>query len=244
MTSYSPTSSPSGQSWILSIEASGRAGAIALVPAPQETAAPEPVQRDHSTLVDHPAAKTLLPAIETLLRNSGIDRGDLAGLAVTAGPGSFTGSRIGVTAAKTIAYALDIAAIGVNTQDAIAEALPSLTARRLWIAIDAQRGDLFVAEYQLPWKLSHDWADPTRLVSKSLWLPQLTPGDVVIGPATLEQDLPVDIPFVDVPAPEKVAEGAGRLAWKLLEWGQISSPFELVPRYYRESAAEEKRRLA
>ncbi len=149
-----------------------------------------------------------------------------------------------MTAAKAIAYGLGIVAVGVNTLDAMAEARPQITGRRLWIALDAQRGDLFVALYQLPWELGPEHVDPTHLVTKPVWLSQLVPGDVVIGAPELERELPAEVDFVDFPTPERVAEGVGRLAWKSLAWGRGSSPFELVPRYYRESAAEEKRRLA
>lgn len=62
----------------------------------------------------------LLPAIETLLRDCGVTPKDLDLIAVTKGPGSFTGLRIGVVTAKTMAYALHIPLVGVNTLDAIA----------------------------------------------------------------------------------------------------------------------------
>ncbi len=62
----------------------------------------------------------LLPAIETLLQECGVTPKDLDLIAVTKGPGSFTGLRIGVVTAKTMAYALHIPLVGVNTLDAIA----------------------------------------------------------------------------------------------------------------------------
>lgn len=62
----------------------------------------------------------LLPAIETLLAECGVTPKDLDLIAVTKGPGSFTGLRIGVVTAKTMAYALHIPLVGVNTLDAIA----------------------------------------------------------------------------------------------------------------------------
>ncbi|MBR5280529.1 MAG: tRNA (adenosine(37)-N6)-threonylcarbamoyltransferase complex dimerization subunit type 1 TsaB [Clostridia bacterium] len=62
----------------------------------------------------------LLPAIETLLAECGVAPKNLDLIAVTKGPGSFTGLRIGVVTAKTMAYALHIPLVGVNTLDAIA----------------------------------------------------------------------------------------------------------------------------
>lgn len=217
-------------------------GAIAVVPP--STVSADEAARARSARLETPAARDLLPSIDKLLKAGLIDRSHIAAVAVTVGPGSFTGSRIGVTAAKTIAYALGIPVVGVNTQDAMADAGPRDGASRLWIALDAQRGDLFVAEYRLPWEHSPEHSDPTRLQSKSTWLGQLAQDDLVMGAAALQQELPSGIRFAELPPSENVAEATGRLGWHFLEWGQTTSPFDLVPRYYRESAAEEKRRLA
>ena len=198
------------------------------------------------------AARTLIPTIDQLLDEGGTTRQELAAIAVTTGPGSFTGVRIGVTTAKTVAYALGLPAVGINTLDAIARATNSGASegaaggtggKRLWVAMDAQRGDLFVAEYPLPWLHHQQWEDPTSLLSRSSWLAGLQPGDVVTGPAELKAELSPEVEWLELPSPQEVAAGVGRLAWKFLEWGRGISPLELVPHYYRASAAEEKRRL-
>ena len=62
----------------------------------------------------------LMPAIELLFKNVGLSVADLDAVAVVNGPGSYTGLRIGVSAAKAIAYSADVPVIGVNTLDYLA----------------------------------------------------------------------------------------------------------------------------
>ena len=63
---------------------------------------------------------TLLPMAENLLASTGTDRRELDAVAVSRGPGSFTGIRIGVAAAKGLCWALEKPAVGVSTLEAMA----------------------------------------------------------------------------------------------------------------------------
>ncbi len=65
-------------------------------------------------------SQTLMPMIESTVRQSGIDLSEIDLLAVTAGPGSFTGVRIGVSTIKGIAFTRNIKCVGVSTLEAIA----------------------------------------------------------------------------------------------------------------------------
>lgn len=65
-------------------------------------------------------SRTLMPIVEGLLSNSGVKAADLDAIAVSAGPGSFTGIRIGVSAAKGLAFALEKPAAAVSTLAALA----------------------------------------------------------------------------------------------------------------------------
>jgi len=69
-------------------------------------------------------AQTLLEDIDALLRQGGAHPTDLGALAVGIGPGSFTGVRIGLAAARGLAVALDIPGAGVSTLDALAAGAP------------------------------------------------------------------------------------------------------------------------
>ncbi len=67
----------------------------------------------------------LVPCIKSLMEHSGYAMGDLDAIAVAEGPGSYTGLRIGVSTAKGLAYAHDLALIGVNSLDALARQVMS-----------------------------------------------------------------------------------------------------------------------
>jgi tRNA threonylcarbamoyladenosine biosynthesis protein TsaB len=68
-------------------------------------------------LADRQLAKDLLRVIRDELKKASISWDDLAGIVVFKGPGSFTGLRIGITVANTLAYSLDIPVVGTNGDD-------------------------------------------------------------------------------------------------------------------------------
>lgn len=94
-------------------------------------------------------AEALMPMIEDVMRAAGIAYPDLGAVAVTRGPGAFTGLRIGLAAARGLALAAGIPAIGISAFDAIAEAVPVAVRqeRTLAIAIDTKRGDVYLRRY-------------------------------------------------------------------------------------------------
>ena len=83
-------------------------------------------------------AQTLLEDIDALLRQGGAHPTDLGALAVGIGPGSFTGVRIGLAAARGLAVALDIPGAGVSTLDALAAGAPGAVP-----VVDARRREIF-----------------------------------------------------------------------------------------------------
>jgi len=86
----------------------------------------------------------LPPMAEAVLTEAGIDAPRLDAVAVTVGPGSFTGLRAACALAQGLALAAGCAVVGVTIGEAMAEGFPGTGARALWVAIDSRRGRVFV----------------------------------------------------------------------------------------------------
>lgn len=119
-------------------------------------------------------AERLMATIAEALAAAGADYSDLGRLAVSTGPGSFTGVRVGVSAVRGLALALKVPATGVTTLDALAvEAAITFPSRPVMVAIEAGRGDLYVALYDDAGKMSYDacvltFADALALATKAV----------------------------------------------------------------------------
>ena len=94
-------------------------------------------------------AERLMGIIGDVLAEAGLRYGDLSRLAVTVGPGSFTGLRVGVSAVRGLALALGIPAVGVSTLEAMAEPFVHDLgeADAVLAVLDAKRGELYAALY-------------------------------------------------------------------------------------------------
>ncbi len=93
---------------------------------------------------DNNLSEKLLPSIKTILDNNCIDKKDLDNIYVSIGPGSFTGIRIGVTVAKTIAWALKIKIIPISSLEVMASTSES---DYICPIIDARRGFVYSGLY-------------------------------------------------------------------------------------------------
>lgn len=225
---------------VLALETSGRVGSIALIDAADGTAN---VVDERPLPPSERTARSLLPAVDQMCREHALRPSGLQLIATTAGPGSFTGLRIGVVAAKTLAYATGAALVGVHTLAAIAENVAPRD-RRLWTVLDAQRQELFAASFEPGTPIVDQATPPTEILPIDAWLARLTAGDVVAGPplAKLRDRLPSNVETVDAALWAPTAGATGRLAAPLFERGMTTPALELVPNYYRQSAAEEKKR--
>lgn len=235
---------------ILALETSGVAADVALLQAGDDgrkVLARRQLPRQPRT------AQTLAPAINELLREASWQPTDVNLVAVTGGPGSFTGLRLGVTTAKVFAYATGAAVRGVNTLEVIAfnmqqsslAGLPNVSAVK--VILDAQRNQVFAADVLLTFPADSARSEPsfeTRTIDDEAWLATLQPGDVVLGPGLgkFSESLPEGVIIAPRELWEPQAAAIGELAWRDVQGGASEDDvWSLAPRYYRQSAAEEKR---
>jgi len=223
---------------VLAIETSERVGTLATLKTSDEAGL---VVESVSLPSDQRSARSLLPSIEALLNSCGWKPSQLELICVTTGPGSFTGLRIGVTAAKTLAYATGAELVEVHTLAAIAAGVTAPSGR-LWTILDAQRQELFAATFAPNWQDQAATLPETQILPTDEWLRSLRPGDVVSGPplAKLADQLPEGVAATNAANWPPRAEIVGQLGIAAFQNGNIVDAMQLVPRYYRKSAAEEK----
>lgn len=101
----------------------------------------------HTTTIKRNHSVQLMPLIEWLLQQARLKPKDLDEIIVTEGPGSYTGLRIGVTTAKTLAYTLNIQLYGVSSLKAIAAQIQYFDAYIIPI-INARRQHVYAGVYQ------------------------------------------------------------------------------------------------
>lgn len=223
---------------ILAVETSGRHGSVATLYGDEREA------RLIGQVVlsgEQRTAQSLAPAIKELLTSAEWEPKSIGLVAVTIGPGSFTGLRIGVTTAKTIAYAVNAEVLGVNTLDVLAAQAPP-SAAPLWTILDAQRQELFAARFAIGEGGNLIITVNSTIISQPAWLSALRSGDRVIGPALtrLVDQLPNGVVALPQENWQPMAATIGRVAWQQFQAGRRDDLWKLTPQYYRPSAAEEK----
>jgi len=187
------------------------------------------------------SAQSLAPGMQLLLGQVGWRPEEVDLVAVTSGPGSFTGLRVGVTTAKVFAYAVGAAVLGVDTLETIAARAPG-EVRALSAAVDAHRGEVVTQAFQ---RDAEGWLRPSgdaELLKVDAWLGGLAAGAVVTGPVLhkLADRVPAHLTLLDPQYWSPTAAAVARLAARLHAAGRRDDFWSLVPRYFRRSAAEEK----
>jgi tRNA threonylcarbamoyladenosine biosynthesis protein TsaB len=219
---------------ILALETSGRDATLAVIEGEANGAVR--VVAEAAVVGPERSAQFLAPRTKELLAQVGWEPAAIALVAVTIGPGSFTGLRIGVTTAKTLAYAVGAEVMGVNTLAVIAEQAGD-GGSPVWAVMDAQRQELFAAK-SVGGRIIGD----VEVLTSSKWFHELSAGDRVSGPVLqrLASSLPKGIDVADESRWQPMAATVGAIAWREYQQGRRDDLWKLQPKYYRQSAAEEK----
>ncbi len=220
---------------VLGINTSSAQGAVGLLLGEQvlgEVALPE----------DRTSSETLLPAIDQLLRLSGVSLRKLGLLSVIRGPGSFTGLRIGLATAKGLAYTEGIPVMGVVSLEALAWEAGSAD-EAVTVILPARPGWVYTGTYR---RTGAQLAclRPPGLESLDQWICSVEPTAFVIGEgamrhrAMLKEILPQlriePDPGRHAPKAETVARLGRRRFWE--SGGQTAA--SLTPLYLQPSLAE------
>ena len=225
---------------LLSFETSAKAASVALM---EETRLLG--ESYQNTGLTH--SQTLMVMAEDLLKQCSRAAADVTHVAVAAGPGSFTGVRIGVAAAKGFAWGKELPCYGVSTLEAMALQL-GVYEGIVCCVMDARRAQvynaLFRAEGGKLTRLTEDRAialADLALELKNAELPVFLVGD---GSNLCYNTLVKDVPSLVLPPEHRVhqrAVGVAILAQRMADAGIAPSGGELNPNYLRLSQAEREK---
>ncbi len=219
----------------LLIETSGTVGRVGLAQGPALLA-------QRSLDVNHRHNRDLVPSIAAIMQDAGWKPGQVEGVIVSLGPGSYTGLRVGLMSAKALAYATGCPLIAVETLACVARQAPAEIGL-LDVIADAQRGNLYVQTFvrDMPSQKLRPASNLT-VESISSFLARRQPSSRTSGPALaaipkLQQDVGSLAP------PESWVPGLEALLQEGLETEKRFSSAEamrLEPLYLRPSSAEQK----
>jgi len=161
----------------------------------------------------------LLPAIDWLLTESGIDRRDLKVIAVTRGPGSFTGVRVALATVQGLAFALNVPTVGMSTHEAAAE---DWAGDSVVLHSDAGRGEFYVSAF----RDDEQVLEPVLMTAAAL--------------AELKSQFPNAVDLGSLSEKNNIALLAAKRASRLVTMNVAAKYADLTPIYVRLAEADVK----
>lgn len=192
-------------------------------------------------------SRTVMQMAQDLLKNCDLSAKDVDAVACAAGPGSFTGVRIGLAAAKGFAWGREIPLVGVSTLEAMARTV-AVADGVYCAAMDARRNQVYTALFQVENGVFRRLMDDSAISLEELGEklsriagPKYLVGD---GAALCCRSLSEQVPQLYL-LPEHLrmqrASGTALVAWKKLQAGEVLPAGSVTPNYLRLSQAERER---
>ena len=199
-------------------------------------------------------SETLLPMLDEIIKMTGIDCSELSAIAVSGGPGSFTGLRIGAACAKGLGLALDLPLIHVPTLDAMAlniyssDAIivPIMDARRNQVYTGIYKNDcnLEIIKYSMAVAIDELFEilrdlDNKEEIKKIIFL-----GDgVPVFREYIDKNLEIAHDFASANLNRQRASNIAMLGLKMFKEGKSLLSDDMRPEYLRKSQAERERNV-
>lgn len=192
-------------------------------------------------------SQRLMVDIVSILKDSHVDMKDLDAIGVSLGPGSFTGLRIGVVTAKTLAGTLGIPVVGVVSLDLLARQFDYLPGRLICPVIKVRKGEVYYAFYRshsggLERTSAYDARTIDQLMEHAR---EIEGGGIIFCGDALQANLPAlreglgdrvisAADWLNYPKASILA----RLTCERLQAGQVPDPTTVLPFYIRKSTPE------
>jgi tRNA threonylcarbamoyladenosine biosynthesis protein TsaB len=189
-------------------------------------------------------SERLMPSVEWLLNASGLSINDIDAFAVSIGPGSFTGLRIGLSTAKGLAFSTGKPLVPVKTLDAFARTLVYCS-YTICPMLDARKNEVYAGLYRWEDDLCKKIMSGTAISPEALLNEIKGNGPVLFtGDGTLkyrkviEETLKKDAVFAPSYRMSPSASSVAEIAFETLEQGDLPDPVSIIPFYIRKSEAE------
>ena len=216
--------------YVAAIETATRAASVAVCNEDKFTEITQDSKLTHS--------ETLLPQFKEVLAMANVNREMIDAIAVSIGPGSFTGLRIGLAAAKALAYAWNVKIIGVPTLHALAYHFPYSTVMPM---IDAQKNRAYVQIFQKLQPVTDiEILGIDEAINKAASFAESSQSEVIICGDVCHKikSLPESVKIASINMRMPRAVNVALCGRDLLNSGKIGNVMNIEPMYIRRSEAE------
>jgi len=220
---------------ILALDTSGKAGSLALMDKDR-------LIFESILNLDKTHSETLLPTLEFMLGTAGVEIGEIGLIALTVGPGSFTGIRLGVSTVKGLSFAHRIPVVGVSALRAMASNFP-YSPFRIKPVSDARMGEVYTSDFK--WlndgikRLSEDSALSPEAMLESIDEKTVFVGDGMERYGPLIKEKLGDIAVMAGPGFSNIrASLVAETGLRKYKEGKVLDLFSFTPVYLRKSQAE------